>query len=49
MDINEPTNSRQLSILIQGLNVEERELFLKEARKAEDMESFIKFYFTHFA
>ena len=49
MDINEPGNSRQLAILIQGLTVDERELFLDEARKAEDMQSFIEFYFRNFS
>lgn len=49
MDINEVGNSRQLAVLIQGLNIEERERFLDEARKAEDMPSFIEFYVKNFS
>ena len=49
MDINEPNNSRQLSILIQGLDPDERIDFIKEARRADDMDSFIKYYMENFA
>jgi len=49
MDINEVGNSRQLAILIQGLNIEERERFLDEARKSPDMETFIEFYVKNFS
>lgn len=48
MDLNEPNNCRQLAILIQGLTPEERTEFLKEARRAKDMESFIKYYMENF-
>jgi hypothetical protein len=48
MDINEPNNSRQLAILIQGLRPDEKTEFLKEARRAKDMESFIKYYMENF-
>lgn len=49
MDINEVGNSRQLAILIQGLNIEERKKFLDEARKSPDMEAFMKFYVENFS
>jgi hypothetical protein len=48
MDINEPSNSRQLSILIQGLRPDEQAVFIKEARNAKDMDSFIKFFVKTF-
>jgi len=41
MNINEPTTSRQLSILIEPVLAEERRRFLQDAREAEDMESFM--------
>lgn len=48
MDINEPNNSRQLAILIQGLSPDERTEFLKEARRSKDMESFIAYFVKTF-
>jgi hypothetical protein len=48
MDINEPNISRQLAILIQGLRPDEQAVFIKEARDAKDMESFIKFFVKTF-
>jgi hypothetical protein len=41
MNINEPTTSRQLSILIEPVLAEERRRFIQDAREAEDMESFM--------
>jgi hypothetical protein len=42
MNINEPTNSRILAELIQVIPGDERMDFIAEARKAKDMDSFIK-------
>ena len=49
MDINEPNNSRQLAIFIQGLDPDEKIEFIKEAKRAKDMDSFIKYYMENFA
>jgi hypothetical protein len=42
MNINEPSNSRILSELIQGVPGDERMQFLKDARAAKDIDSFAK-------
>ena len=42
MNINEPTNSRILAELIQDVPGDRRMDFIAEARKAEDINSFIK-------
>lgn len=44
MNINEPNTSRQLAALIQGVKGEHREQFIKDAKEAKDMESFIKHF-----
>lgn len=47
MNINEPTNSRILAELIQDVPGDERMDFIDMARKAKDMESFIKQFMTN--
>ena len=42
MDINEPTNSRTLAILIQPIVAEDRKRFIEDAQKAKDMEEVMK-------
>jgi hypothetical protein len=42
MNINEPANSRILAELIQGVPGDDRMDFIAKARKAKDMDSFIK-------
>lgn len=42
MNINEPTNSRILAELIQSVPGDERMDFIASAKKAKDMEAFIK-------
>jgi hypothetical protein len=42
MNINEPTNSRILAELIQGVPGDKRMDFIADARKAKDIDSFIK-------
>lgn len=44
MNINEPTTSRQLAALIQGVRGEYREQFIKDAKEAKNMESFLKHF-----
>lgn len=44
MNINEPNTSRQLAALIQGVKEESREQFIKDAKEAKDMKSFIKHF-----
>lgn len=42
MNIHEPLVSRTLAAMIQNIAVESRGQFLSDAKKAQDMESFIK-------
>ena len=42
MNINEPEISRTLAILIQPVVSEDRRKFIAQARKAKDIDSFIK-------
>ena len=42
MNINEPANSRMLSILIQPVIAEDRRKFIRGAEDAKDLDSFIK-------
>jgi len=44
MNINEPSTSRQLAALIQGVKGEHRDEFIQDAKKAKDMETFIKHF-----
>jgi endo-1,4-beta-mannosidase len=44
MNINEPSTSRQLAALIQGVKGGHREQFIEDAKKAKDMKSFIKHF-----
>lgn len=47
MNINEPTNSRILAELIQDVPGDERMDFIAMARKAKDMDSFIREFMTN--
>ncbi len=47
MDINEPTNSRILSELIQSIPGNERMQFIADARAAKDIDSFAKQVMTN--
>ena len=42
MNINDPTISQTLAVLIQPVVFEDRRRFIADAEKAPDMESFIK-------
>lgn len=42
MDINEPTTSRMLAVLIQSIDFDDREKFIKDAQEAESMETFME-------
>jgi hypothetical protein len=44
MNINEPSTSRQLAALIQGVKGDFRDQFIEDAKKAKDMKSFIKHF-----
>lgn len=46
MNINEVNTSRQLAAMIQGIDGDKRARFLKDAREAKDMESFIKHFMS---
>lgn len=41
MNINEPTISRILAILIKNIDIEDRRTFLNDAEKSANMEEFI--------
>jgi hypothetical protein len=47
MNINEPSNSRILSELIQDIPGDERMQFIKDARAAKDIDSFAKQVMTN--
>lgn len=42
MDINEPSTSRTLAVLIQSIDFEDRAKFISDAKKAESMETFME-------
>ena len=42
MNINDPTTSRTLAVLIQPVSFNDREKFLEDAEKAPNMDSFIR-------
>jgi hypothetical protein len=42
MDINEPSTSRTLAVLIQSIVFEDRAKFLSDAQEAESMETFME-------
>ena len=44
MNINEPVTSRQLAAMIQGIPAKARDRFIEDAKKAKDMEAFIKHF-----
>ena len=46
MNINKPNISRQLAAMIQGIDGDERDKFIEDAKNAKSMEAFIN-KFTH--
>lgn len=42
MDINEPTISRMLAVLIQSVEFDDRAQFIKDAQEAKSMEAFME-------